>query len=307
MEKPCTTVIIPAYNAGSTITETLASLLEQSRKDFEVIVIDDGSTDNTLQLVRECQGAFTRCTILAQKNKGQAAARNYGLQYAQGKYIALLDADDCWMPSYLEVMTRQLEASSADLIYPNAIFMGDLHPGDKGRTYMEVYPSRSPVTLEDVLSRRTAIFISALFKRSAIEACGGFNEAYRGIEDLELWITMLMKGCSFTFTTEPLVKYRRTPGSASSKESVQLMQLITLYRYLATQQLRYGELMAITEQTRVYEGRLMFVQGVELAQKGEYRTARDLFVQAHRRLGGKKCLAFRLVAALHPAGLRYLV
>jgi glycosyltransferase involved in cell wall biosynthesis len=104
---PRVSVIIPAYNAAEHISGALESIFDQTFRDFEVIVVDDGSTDNTKEVVRAFQGK-ENVRYFYQRNGGQSSARNLGVREARGEYLAFLDADDLWMPEFLERMVAKM-------------------------------------------------------------------------------------------------------------------------------------------------------------------------------------------------------
>src|SRR3954451_475135 len=121
---PVVSVIIPAYKAVPFIRETLESVFAQTFERFEVIVVNDGSPD-TIELEAVLAPFSTRIVYLEQENRGLSGARNSGLRFARGEYIALLDADDIWEPDYLEVQLGFLERDGqAVLVYPNAKIFG---------------------------------------------------------------------------------------------------------------------------------------------------------------------------------------
>jgi glycosyltransferase involved in cell wall biosynthesis len=222
---PTVSIIIPAHNVAPYIGETLASVMAQSFTDYEVFVVNDGSTDETeakLAPFRE------RIIYLEQENRGVSAARNAALRVARGRYIALLDGDDIWMPDYLKTLVARLEGKAQiDVIYPNAIFFGS--PRWEGRLFMDAYPSSEPVTFEKLLTRECVIFVSSVFRREVMEAVGGYDETLGECEDFDLWLRMAQRGCRFAFTTEPLVRYRRRSGSLSSDEVRMPRSLIKVY------------------------------------------------------------------------------
>src|SRR5690606_5731950 len=111
-------VIIPAYNAANTVTETLDSVARQTRRPFEVIVVDDGSVDSTAEIVRSFANRLPRLQIIGTPNGGVSRARNAGIAAATGDIIAPLDADDLWQPTYLERLCGRLER-----LGPNAAFV----------------------------------------------------------------------------------------------------------------------------------------------------------------------------------------
>ena len=116
-------VIIPCYNAADTIVRTLESVEEQTFKDYEVVLIDDGSLDNTKNIVTNYIKEKDNYVFLKQENKGVSTARNYGLNNAKGKYIAFLDADDVYHPLFLETLFNEIEKNRTDLACSQYQFM----------------------------------------------------------------------------------------------------------------------------------------------------------------------------------------
>src|SRR5213080_1671301 len=133
---PRVSIIIPAYNVASYIGETLASVFAQTFTNYEVIVINDGSPD-TEELERALEPYFDRISYLKQENLGAGAARNEGLRAAQGEFIAFLDADDLWLPNYLEEQLKFIRANDFDLVCADAMHFGDSPLA--GRTYIEAF------------------------------------------------------------------------------------------------------------------------------------------------------------------------
>ncbi len=133
---------MPAYNAAPYIGETLDSVFAQTFIDYEVIVVNDGAPD-TLELERALVPYKSRIRYIKQENLGAGAARNEGLRAAQGEFIAFLDADDLWLPNYLEEQLKFIRANDFDLVCADAMHFGDSPLA--GRTYMEAFMETAPV------------------------------------------------------------------------------------------------------------------------------------------------------------------
>ena len=138
---PGVSVIIPAYNVAAFIAETLDSVLAQTFTDYEVIVINDGSPD-TEEFELVIEPYRERIRYLRQENGGASSARNAGLRIAKGAYIAFLDADDVWLPDYLEAQIQFIKEQDCDLVCADAMITGDSH--DAGKTYMETLMDTAP-------------------------------------------------------------------------------------------------------------------------------------------------------------------
>jgi len=211
---PTVSVIVPSYNTAGYIVECLASVFAQTYQDFEVIVVNDGSPD-TPALERALEPFRDRIVYLTQKNKGLAAARNTAIRASRGRYLALLDSDDAWLPEYLEVQVAALERdASIDAVYPDAIIFGD-HP-HAGRTYMDVCPSDGPVTFEALITQRCNVLVSLLIRREAVLGAGLFDESLRSVEDFDLWARLLARGGRMTYHRQVLVRFRKRRDSLSS-------------------------------------------------------------------------------------------
>jgi glycosyltransferase involved in cell wall biosynthesis len=223
---PTVSVVVAAYNVAPYIGETLDSLVRQTYTAYEAIVVNDGSTDETERAVEPFRD---RIVYVRQENRGPAAARNTGLRRARGRYVALLDGDDVWLPEYLEKLVALLEADpTIDLIQPNAVYFGSSPLA--GRLCGDPTRPHVPATFERLLTLQTSIFISCIFKRQLAIAVGMFDEAVpRGVEDFDLWLRMAQRGARFAYTPEPLVKYRKRGGSVSSDEVRMRRNAIRVY------------------------------------------------------------------------------
>ena len=215
-EFPKVSVIIPAYNVAPYLGDTLESVLAQTRNDYEAIVINDGSRDETEQVAESYRERFDgKLVYLWQENRGLAGARNAAIQAARGEFIALLDGDDAWMPNYLEVMIGRLEADpTIDLMFPNALFWGSTKYG--GADFQSIYPPNAPITLEKLLRRQSNVFGLGALRRELVMSVGGYDDELRSSEDYDLWLRLLKRGCRFDYTTEPLVRYRYRSNSLSN-------------------------------------------------------------------------------------------
>ena len=151
---PTVSVIIPAYNAAKFIGEALDSVFTQTFTSHEVIVVNDGSHD-TDELERELKRYPEALRYIKQENQGAAAARNTGLRAAAGEFVAFLDADDTWLPDFLEKQMEFLKRSKADLVYADALLSGESPLA--GRTFMEMEPSRGDVTPENLLGIKVTV------------------------------------------------------------------------------------------------------------------------------------------------------
>lgn len=204
MEK--VSVVIPVYNGEKYIQETLESVLGQSYPDVEVIVIDDGSTDGTLEIL---SGYGERLRVFQQKNSGAAAARNKGIQEASGKWVAFVDADDIWLPEKLQ---KQL-AACGEFVWSHtaSVFIGGVNHGKLGSDFSTVH---SGFVLKELVCGNFITTSTVLVDRKAILDAGGFDLGLRSIQDWDLWIRIASKH-QLGYLREAVTKYRVHPASAS--------------------------------------------------------------------------------------------
>jgi len=213
---PAVSVIIPAYNAAKFIAETLDSVLAQTFVNYEVIVVNDGSPD-TEQLEQILQPYQNRITYLKQENRGAGAARNAGLKVARGKFVAFLDADDLWLPSFLGEQVAFIQNDEGyDLVYADAELFGD--PSRARGTVMQREPSEPPVTFERLIGEQCIVNTSSVLAlREPILEVGLFDESLRNSQDFDLWVRLAKRpNARMNFQRKVLVRHRVWSGSLAS-------------------------------------------------------------------------------------------
>jgi len=182
-------IIMPCYNSVAHVAASIASALGQTYGDIELILVDDGSTDDTLEVASGFEDS--RLRIVKQKNRGVCAARNRGLAEAGGGYIAFLDSDDSWDPSCLELLHRSLcRQPEAVLAYCGWQNIG--LPGGRGAPFVPPDYERPDKTETLFINCRWPIH-AALTRRVAIQEAGGFDEHFNTSEDYLLWLNIGMK------------------------------------------------------------------------------------------------------------------
>ncbi len=209
---PAISIIIPAYNAERTLARTLQSVRDQTLAEWECIVINDGSTDRTLDLAREGAALDHRITVLHQENAGVSAARNAGIDRARGCWVFFLDSDDTISPTHLALLLCTTERhDKADLIYCDWRHIGtDGLPGDTIRVNVSLDPFRA-------FARNCDFPVhGALTRVEALRRVGGFDTALRMCEDWDLWQRLARTGHVFRKCAETLAEYQLVPGSASA-------------------------------------------------------------------------------------------
>ena len=179
-------VIMPCYNAEKHLPASLASVAEQKYRDFELIAVNDGSVDGTLDLLHEFSRRHPWVTVIDQENRGLPSARNRGLAHSRGKYVAFLDSDDTWSSEFLLDMTECLE-SHPDCVLAYCGWQNVGLPG--GRSDPFVPPDyENEHKLESFLTGCRWPVHAALTRKSAVLNVGGFDEKLQSCEDYDLWL-----------------------------------------------------------------------------------------------------------------------
>jgi glycosyltransferase involved in cell wall biosynthesis len=231
------TVVIPAFNAARTIGSAIRSVLQQTEQDFEIVVVDDGSTDDT----SECARSFAtdpRVRVIARPNGGPSAARNAGLASARGFYVSMLDADDLWLPEYLEVMGGALDANrDAAFAYTDAWVLDD--ETARIRRAPAMFYQRPPKTVPDarafflLLLDRNFVYTSVTVRRSVIDEVGGYDEDLSTGEDWDLWLRIVGRGMRPLRPPGVLAIHRNHPSSLANDTRKMTRNICEVYRRFA--------------------------------------------------------------------------
>ena len=218
-KEPLVSVIMPCFNAGEFIAETLDSVIAQTYTNWECIVVNDGSVDNSEYVVLDYSKRDSRIKYLTQKNQGPSVARNKGISISKGEYILPLDADDLIDSTYMEKAMQHFEKHpETKLVYCRA----DKFGVDTGEWKLPKYSY-------DMLIRSNCLFATVFFRRKDFDLIrGGYNETMRGgLEDYELWLELLRPNDIVYQIDEVLFHYRihnvsRTTGAYKDKDSLML-------------------------------------------------------------------------------------
>jgi glycosyltransferase involved in cell wall biosynthesis len=284
---PRVSVIVAAFNAERYIRDALSSVAAQTYADWEVIVADDASTDRTADIAKEFG---ERVTVLrASTNTGAASARRRAIDAASGELLAILDADDLWLPEYLESQVALYDESRANrddvgLVTCDAQILGE--DGIRTRTYREAAGASADVTLTRLL-RANPIYISVLSPVAVVEAVGGFTPGVEPVEDYDLWLRIVESGHRVVVNHKVLATYRLTPGSSSSRPDVMARALQQMYRRALDRQ------RLTPQQRRVARQQLRLYRAVELKA-----TASAADNRGRRFAGLLRTLPLRLLVQL---------
>ena len=206
---PLVSVVIPTFNRASYIAQALDSVLHQTYSPLEIIVIDDGSKDNTKEMIKPY---LNRIQYIYQENKGNAAARNTGIRRAKGKYIAFLDSDDCWLENKIEKQVAFLEGHS-DCAF---VYCGTHLIDEKGEIVgQRLLQEGEEPTFFNLLAKNRIISLSlVVVRKSSLDQVGELDEALRQSPDYDLYLR-LSKKYSYSCINEPLCLYRLHPHNIS--------------------------------------------------------------------------------------------
>jgi glycosyltransferase involved in cell wall biosynthesis len=272
--RPRVSVITPAYNAARFLAETIESVRRQTFEDWELLIVDDGSTDDTVAIVERCAASDRRIRLLRQANAGPSAARNHGMRAAHGTFFAFLDSDDQWLPTFLEhqlgVFAMHPETS---LVTTTAYDLGGPRDGQSRRRPSADYPV---LTLDEIIQNDSAVFIMTVFRREVFEQIGGLDEAQWRSEDYDFWIRAALAGFVFRVSTQPLALYRHHEGSLSS-DSARMLKGI-LHTYNKTKRAcpsGSAARVAVDSQIAHFERELLLVEAKQALERGDYERAAD--------------------------------
>jgi len=199
---PKVSVVIPTYNSAQFIVETLESVFAQTYEDYEIIVVDDGSTDNTREVLKPY---MSRIRYIYKENGGASSARNLGIKSAEGEYIAFLDSDDLWMPEKLEKQMEYFQTNpDCGLVYSDCIRI------DSDGVYLpqsDVYSKVSGYIFLKLLEGFVLPTSTVIAKVECFGIAGYFDENLERCEDYDLWLR-IARFFTVGYTEGPLVKYR---------------------------------------------------------------------------------------------------
>lgn len=283
MIHPRISVVMPIYNVEAFVGEAIQSVLDQSFKDFELICVDDGGSDRSMEIVRGI--ADPRIHIVCQENRGLAGARNTGIAHARGRFIALLDSDDVWHRDKLVLHYVHLTANPDIGVSYAGSRMID---GNSEVLGVAMQPKLGRVTAREIICRNPVGNGSApVLRRSALDQCQfshpgdptrkcWFDEEFRQSEDIEMWIRLAVKhGVQFAGIEGLLTDYRIIPGALSANVVKQYLSWTKMLRKLRSYAPEFVQMHGDT--ARAYQLRYLARRSVQL---GNFKLAGDFLQKA---------------------------
>jgi glycosyltransferase involved in cell wall biosynthesis len=305
-EDPLVSVVIPAYNVGSLIAQTLDSVFAQHHRHFEVLVVNDGSPDTPV--LEAALGPYReRITYIVQENAGPSAARNAGIERARGELIAFLDADDIWLPQCLSVQVARANANrDAAVFHGDAEVIGD--PTAAGMTLRQLNQSGGEASFAAIVTERYTLTTSCtVIRREWWRRMGGFDPALRRSEDFDLWLRIAHAGGRFDGTTRVLARYRRhDQGASADEELMSDAVLAVLDKCERTMQLDEAERAAVQTARERQLAEKRFIEGKRAFLERDYSRARRAIHEANEVMGSRKLALVRLGLLFMPRVLSWL-
>jgi glycosyltransferase involved in cell wall biosynthesis len=271
------TAVIPCFNSAPYVGAAVESALRQTYADIEVVVVNDGSTDDFEQAIRPFE---RRIRVIGQANRGLSAARNAAVAATDSEFVAYLDADDLWEPRKIERQVKLLESTGAI----GLVHTGVVHVDSDSRPMKDAKIQWSPpdrITLVNLLEHNIITASSVLHRRSAFDGRQLFALELNICSDWDLWLRMLAAGHQIGYVDEVLTRYR-IHGTNMSRQTERLLieRAVVMERVLAT---------SSDEEVRSTAERLRLASLCDLAhvayERQDWRTARTLYFKAGRAAG----------------------
>jgi hypothetical protein len=279
-------VVIPAFNAATTIRSAVRSTLSQTVPVLEVIVVDDGSTDATAAVVSGIDDSRVR--LVSQANGGPSAARNAGIAEARGGWIAFLDSDDLWLPRYVETATAALAgAPNPGFAYTDA-YVFDAGRGQvKQGSAMDALDPPPPdrASFLAALLRRNFVFTSATVPARVLSALGGYDESLPLSEEYDLWLRILVAGFDAVWMGGRLAVYRMHPGQSSHQILAMKRTAARVYHGLPEERMPSDDARRALRQSRAAADRDVAIVAGEAGAATLARRARNVLGAIRKRAG----------------------
>jgi glycosyltransferase involved in cell wall biosynthesis len=281
---PKISVIIPSYKTAHLIAECLDSVLAQTYKDFEVIVVNDGSPD-TPELEKALQPYMDRIVYVKQENKRAAGARNTAIQHARGEFLAFVDSDDSWYPDHLaSQMQLFADDPSLDLVYSNSLLVGEL---PRPVEFMVRNPSNGPATFEALVVERCQVSISTVVvRKQAIVRAGMFDEQLPRCDDYDMWVRAAFHGAKIGYSRKIQAYMNIGRPDALSLQNSKMVEAYwgILEKLKRTLPLSDADRTVVEKRAAEIRARYLVEEGKCRLDERQFDKAREHFTEANRTL-----------------------
>ena len=214
--EPKVSIIIPTYNQSQYLEEAVESVLNQTYKNIEIIIVDDGSTDNTPEVIKSFDN---KIIYIQQKNKGASGARNTGIKKANGQYIAFLDSDDLWLKNKLEKQIKFIQNNpEIGLLGTGCYQMIDINK----MIYKKIFPAKNEILQKDLIKYNPFIQSSVMIKKDVFNSIGLYDEKFKESEDYDLWLRIAQKYKVANLEQALVTKKYYAEGLSKHKDNKQL-------------------------------------------------------------------------------------
>ena len=298
-DAPKVSVVIPAYNIAPYISETLDSVLAQTCKNYEIILVNDGSTD-TAELEAALAPYFDDIVYAKQENAGAAQARNSAIGVARGELLSFLDGDDIWLPDFLESQTDFLEKNDYEMVYCDALIFGE--PLYENRTFMQTAPSNGAVTTISLINTECNVITSGtVLKKNLLEKFGLFDVELRRAQDFDLWFRLAKNRVRIGYQKKVLLKYRVRPGNLTGTNVDRAARSISVMNHLREKyELDEPETETWEKQFALFEADLELEKGKLCLVKGDFADARAHLAKANKFYRKPKLFLINWLLRLSP-------
>ena len=290
MTKPAFTIVIAAFNECDLVGTAIRSVIAQTRRDWRLIVVDDGSTDGTAEAVSGFVETDPRVELLRKPNEGLAAARNTAINASESPFVCFLDADDLWLPGYLDAMASALDDNEdAGVAYADAWAM-DIGTGRfRVGTVMQTWGApenlpEDPESMMRLMVRRNYVWVSATVRRQALTDAGLFRPEFRVAEDIDLWFRVLACGYGMVQAPGgPLGIKRERAGALTAREFEMVAGVRQVMLQVSSNEQIPLDVQGLAKQRETELSHRMAVLGGK-------KRARLLTLNAYRKLGAVRRL-----------------
>ena len=282
-QEPRVSVIIPAYNTAGLIATCLNSVFGQTFRDFEAVVVNDGSPD-TVQLEQALEPYLGKIVYVRQENKRAAGARNTAIRKARGEFLAFLDSDDSWLPNHLQNQMELFEQdSSLDLVYSDALLVSHTQPD---ASFMDRCPSNGLPSFEALVVERCQIPIATVVARkTSIVKAGMFDETLKRCDDYDMWLRTAFYGAKIGYRRDLQARcYAGGRPGCLGESAAKMAEAFWKILEKAAQTLPLNEAQRelVLRQAKEAQARYLLEEGKLHLGAREPEKARELFAEANR-------------------------